>query len=57
MFARNLQLQERLTAQIASCLQAQPQSKGVDVVIAAEHLCVSFRGVQKQGPTTVASTL
>lgn len=57
LFARDPQLQERLTAQIAGCLQTQPQSKGVGVVIAAEHLCTSFRGVPKHGATTVRSTL
>jgi GTP cyclohydrolase IA len=50
-------LQERLTAQIAGCLHAQLQPKGVGVVIEAEHLCMSLRGVQKHGATTVTSTL
>ena len=57
LFARDLQLQERLTAQIAGCLQARLQPKGVGVVIEAEHLCMSLRGVQKHGAKTVTSTL
>jgi GTP cyclohydrolase IA len=57
LFARDLQLQERLTTQIAGCLQTQLQPKGVGVVIEAEHLCMSLRGVQKHGAKTVTSTL
>jgi GTP cyclohydrolase I len=57
LFARDLQLQERLTTQIAGCLQARLQPKGVGVVIEAEHLCMSLRGVQKHGAKTVTSTL
>src|SRR5947208_5494296 len=57
LFARDLQLQERLPTRIAGCLQAQLQPKGVGVVIEAEHLCMSLRGVQKHGAKTVTSTL
>jgi len=57
LFARDLQLQERLTTQVAGCLQAQLQPKGVGVVVEAEHLCMSLRGVQKPGAKTVTSTL
>ena len=57
LFARDLQLQERLTTQIAGWLQAQLEPKGVGVVIEAEHLCMSLRGVQKHGAKTVTSTL
>lgn len=57
LFARDLQLQERLTTQIAACPQARLQPKGVGVVIEAEHLCMSLRGVQKHGAKTVTSTL
>ena len=57
LFARDLQLQERLTTQIAGCLQERLQPKGVGVVIEAEHLCMSLRGVQKHGAKTVTSTL
>ncbi len=57
LFARDLQLQERLTTQIAGCLQAQLEPKGVGVVLEAEHLCMSLRGVQKPGTKTVTSAL
>jgi GTP cyclohydrolase I len=57
LFARDLQLQERLTTQIADWLQEQMQPKGVGVVLEAEHLCMSLRGVQKPGAKTVTSAL
>ena len=57
LFARDLQLQERLTTQIAGWLQSRLQPKGVGVVLEAEHLCMSLRGVQKTGATTVTSAL
>jgi GTP cyclohydrolase I len=57
MFARGLQVQERLTKQVAVWLQDQLQPKGVGVVIEAEHLCMSLRGVQAQGCRTVTSAL
>jgi GTP cyclohydrolase IA len=57
LFARDLQLQERLTTQIAGWLQAQLKPKGVGVVLEAEHLCMSLRGVQKPGAKTVTSAL
>jgi len=57
LFARDLQLQERLTTQIAACLYAQLQPKGVGVVLEAEHICMSLRGVQKPGAKTVTSAL
>jgi GTP cyclohydrolase I len=57
LFARDLQLQERLTTQIAGWLQTQLQPKGVGVVLEAEHLCMSLRGVQKPGARTVTSAL
>jgi GTP cyclohydrolase IA len=56
-YARSLQVQERLTTQIAGWLQQELQPKGVGVVLEAEHLCMSLRGVQKQGATTVTSAL
>ncbi len=56
-FARSLQVQERLTTQIARWLQDELKPKGVGVVLEAEHLCMSLRGVQKQGATTVTSAL
>jgi GTP cyclohydrolase I len=57
LFASDLQLQERLTTQIAGWLQQQLQPKGVGVVLEAEHLCMSLRGVQKHGAKTVTSAL
>lgn len=57
LFARDLQLQERLTTQIAEWLAEQLQPKGVGVVVEAEHLCMSLRGVQKPGAKTVTSAL
>jgi GTP cyclohydrolase I len=57
LFARDLQIQERLTTQIAHWLDEELQPKGVGVVLEAEHLCMSLRGVQKQGAKTVTSAL
>jgi GTP cyclohydrolase I len=56
-FARSLQVQERLTTQVAGWLQRELKPKGVGVVIEAEHLCMSLRGVQKPGAKTVTSAL
>ncbi len=57
LFARDLQVQERLTKQIANWLEEHLQPKGVGVVLEAEHLCMSLRGVQKTGSKTVTSAL
>jgi GTP cyclohydrolase I len=57
LFARRLQLQERLTTQVAGWLQAQLAPKGVGVVLEAEHLCMTLRGVQATGARTVTSAL
>jgi GTP cyclohydrolase IA len=56
-FGRDLQIQERLTTQIADWLQCELEPKGVGVVLEAEHLCMSLRGVQKLGAKTVTSAL
>jgi GTP cyclohydrolase IA len=56
-FARSLQIQERLTTQIATWLEEVLQPKGVGVVVEAEHLCMSLRGVQKLGAMTTTSAL
>jgi GTP cyclohydrolase I len=56
-FARSLQVQERLTTQVARWLDEQLAPKGVGVVLEAEHLCMSLRGVQKPGARTVTSAL
>lgn len=57
LFARGLQVQERLTKQVADWLQDQLDPKGVGVVMEAEHLCMSLRGVQADGSRTVTSAL
>jgi GTP cyclohydrolase I len=57
LFAHGIQVQERLTKQIADWLTAHLQPKGVGVVVEAEHLCMTLRGVQAVGATTVTSTL
>ena len=57
MFARDLQVQERLTKQVADWLQEHLQPKGVGVVIEAEHLCMTLRGVRAAGAVTVTSAL
>ena len=56
-FARRLQVQERLTTQIADELQEKLQPKGVAVQIVAEHMCVSSRGVRHHGARTVTTKL
>ena len=56
-FSRDLQIQERLTTQVADWLQRELDPKGVGVVLEAEHMCMSLRGVQKLGATTVTSAL
>lgn len=56
-FARRPQVQERLTTQVADELERTLQPKGVLVVIEAEHLCMSMRGVRKPGATTVTSAV
>jgi GTP cyclohydrolase I len=57
MYARRLQVQERLTAQIADALQGLLQPQGVAVVVEATHMCMVMRGVQKSGSWTVASAM
>jgi len=55
--ARRLQVQERLTTQIADDLMRALEPKGVMVVVEAEHLCMTMRGVQKPGSITVTSVV
>jgi GTP cyclohydrolase IA len=57
LFARGLQVQERLTKQVADWLEEHLAPKGVGVVLEAEHLCMSWRGVQARGSRTVTSAL
>src|SRR5213595_1324672 len=55
VFARRLQVQERLTVQIAETIQSAIQPQGVGVVIEARHLCVMMRGVEKQHSSAITS--
>ncbi len=57
VYARRLQVQERLTKQIAETMQKVLEPKGVAVVIEAEHLCMQMRGVQKQHSCVVTSSM
>lgn len=57
IYARRLQVQERLTQLIAQTLQKCLEPKGTAVVIEAEHLCMQMRGVQKRGSTMVTSSM
>ena len=57
MYARRLQVQERLTTQIADALQSLLKPHGVAVAIEATHMCTVMRGVQKPGSWTVSSAM
>ena len=57
VYARRPQVQERLTVQIADALDRVLEPKGVLVVVEAEHLCMSMRGVRKPGSTTITSAV
>jgi GTP cyclohydrolase IA len=57
MFARRLQIQERLTNQIAQAIQSSIRPLGVGVVIEARHLCMVMRGVEKQRSETITSAM
>src|SRR4051812_23088816 len=57
LFARDLQIQERLTTQIADWLQRELEPKALGVVLEAEHMCMSLRGLHKAGVQTVTSSL
>ena len=57
LFARRLQVQERLTQQIAHTIQEQANPQGVGGIIEAQHLCMMMRGVQKQDVKVTTSTL
>jgi GTP cyclohydrolase I len=56
-YARRLQVQERLTVQIARCLERNLGAQGVGVVLHAQHLCMMMRGVQKQNSVAVTSEM
>ncbi|MDR2841552.1 MAG: GTP cyclohydrolase I, partial [Paludibacter sp.] len=55
VFARRLQVQERMTTQIKDCIQQTLQPLGVMVILEAEHLCMQMRGVHKQHSVTTTS--
>jgi GTP cyclohydrolase I len=57
MYARRLQIQERLTSQIANAIQEELHPAGVGVIIEARHLCMVMRGVEKQNSTTTTSAM
>jgi len=57
LFARRAQVQERLTTQVADWLQSHLHPRGVGVVVEAEHLCMTLRGVRSGGTSTTTSTL
>lgn len=57
LFARGLQVQERLTCQVADWLDENLQAKGVGVIMEADHCCMTRRGVRAHGSSTVTSAL
>ena len=57
MYARRLQVQERLTTQIAETIEQKIHPRGVAVVIEAQHLCMIMRGVEKQNSVAVTSSM
>ena len=57
VYARRPQLQERLTSQIADCIYDTLQPFGVGVIIEAEHMCMTMRGIKKPGAVTVTSAV
>jgi GTP cyclohydrolase I len=57
MFARRLQVQERLTRQIADSIEEAINPQGVAIILEAQHLCMMMRGVEKQHSSTVTSAM
>ena len=57
VFSRRLQVQERLTRQIADAIDAAIQPQGVAIILEAQHLCMMMRGVEKQHSSTVTSAM
>lgn len=56
-FARRLQIQERLTMEIAQCIEEITSARGVAVVVEAQHLCMMMRGVEKQNSSMITSVM
>jgi GTP cyclohydrolase I len=57
MYARRLQIQERLTEEIANAIMCEADAEGVGVVINAKHLCMMMRGVEKQNSSMTTSAV
>jgi len=57
VFSRRLQVQERLTRQIADAIESAIQPQGVAIILEAQHLCMMMRGVEKQHSSTVTSAM
>jgi len=57
VFARRLQVQERLTSQVANAIQDALQPKAVGVIVECRHMCMESRGIQRQGASTVTSAM
>jgi len=57
MFARRLQIQERMTSQIAQALEEKMEPQGVGVIVEARHLCMQMRGIEKQHGKAVTSAM
>ena len=57
VFARRLQVQERLTSQVADAIQEAIQPQGVAAILEAQHFCMMMRGVEKQGSSTITSAM
>src|SRR3546814_15769091 len=57
VFARRLQVQEKMTAQIARCIQSVLKPQGVGVVVVAQHQCMTTRGIHKRGVSMVTSKM
>ena len=57
MFSRRLQVQERLTREVAEAIEEAIQPQGVAIIMEAQHLCMMMRGVEKQHSTTTTSAM
>jgi len=57
IFSRRLQIQERLTLDIAQCIQTHLQPLGVGIIMEAKHLCMSMRGIEKQNPRLITQKM